>query len=254
MANTWPMTVRDAHRHTHRGEVVFASSRATSTVRKGCSFCIVLLPRPADVAVDDGCVACCVPAAAVRVRTAVSSSPGAPLSLSAEASRAYRGGRIVTGGSVVADTADIFPSRGGQPRLRALARALVDAHESEGVATYAAIIRHELRLAPGADALAALRLRLRPARAADRPSPRAPAVRRLTRVLRDLAAHRVPEASLEQLADDCRFLGLFEATGWTPDAAARLLADIGGTARLAGRGRAEPAARALRVVPRGAGR
>jgi hypothetical protein len=73
-------------------------------------------------------------------------------------------------------------------------------------------------------------------------------VRRLARALRDLAAHRAPEVSLDQFADDIRFLAVFEAGGWAPGAAARLLADIDDAGVRPSR-RARP--RSLRLVASG---
>jgi hypothetical protein len=118
--------------------------------------------------------------------------------------------------------------------------------EAETLAAYTAVARHELRLSAGADATAALRDRLFPATAGDRPPARAPAVARLRGALRQLERRAAPAIALEQFAADLRFLRVFDPDEpWSGVAASRLLRDVG-VARAA-----QPAparARRLRVV------
>jgi hypothetical protein len=96
------------------------------------------------------------------------------------------------------------------------------------IAAYIGVIRHELKLRPGTDALLAAEARLSPPDADDRPPPRAPGIARLAKALRRLRRHAVPEASLEQFSDDLRFLRLFEPADHVleRDALDRLLGNV----------------------------
>lgn len=76
---------------------------------------------------------------------------------------------------------------------------------------YIALIRHELHLPPGSDALLELRVRLHPADAEAKPPYRAPGIVRLRRGLKRLELGKTPTDPLEQFADDLRFLQLFAA-------------------------------------------
>lgn len=93
---------------------------------------------------------------------------------------------------------------------------------------YIAFIRRELRLPPGSDALLELRVRLRPEDADAKPPYRAPSIVRLRRGLKRLDAGKAPVDSLEQFADDLRFLQLFAADEPPPPQGAmrRLLSDV----------------------------
>jgi hypothetical protein len=138
----------------------------------------------------------------------------------------YRAGSVLTSlGSI--DPALIFTQRGRVDLIR-LALVLVEQSAAERVAPYTALIRQELALPPGADALSALRLRLQPADAASKPPASAPAIKRLARVLAALDSGRAPRVALERLAEDLRFLALFEAPdkAMKREALDRLLADV----------------------------
>jgi hypothetical protein len=112
---------------------------------------------------------------------------------------------------------------------------MMPAMPDELFAAYVALIRHELRLPRGSDALLELRERLWPDDVSERPPARAPAIRRLRAALARLSDHGSPEASPEQFTDDLRFLRLFDANEpWPPRALDALLSDVhpGGRRRL----------------------
>jgi hypothetical protein len=96
----------------------------------------------------------------------------------------------------------------------------------ETLAAYAAVIRHELGLSPRDDALAALQARLDPGDPGERPPARAPAVVRLRATLGALLARRAPDASLDELTHDLRFLRVFEPEPFEREALDRLMADV----------------------------
>jgi hypothetical protein len=108
---------------------------------------------------------------------------------------------------------------------------------------YIALIRHELCLRPGTDVLTELALRLHPDDPAARPPYRAPGIVRLRRAVRRLEAGRTPASTLDEFAEDLRFLKLFEpeTPSMARDAMQRLLQDVMGgvqarrTARRAGK-------------------
>ncbi len=102
----------------------------------------------------------------------------------------------------------------------------MDAVETQ--AAYLAVIRHELQLPRGTDALLALELRLTPADARQRPPARAPGIARLARGLRRLRQQKAPADSIEQFSDDLRFLRIFDddAAAWTPKVLDDLLANV----------------------------
>jgi hypothetical protein len=101
-------------------------------------------------------------------------------------------------------------------------------NESEAVAAYVGVIRYELKLPPGTDALAALQARLRPDDVKSRPPARAPGIVRLRKALQQLRKRTVPESTLEQLVEDLRFLALFEDDDkvWRRDALESLLTNV----------------------------
>jgi hypothetical protein len=93
---------------------------------------------------------------------------------------------------------------------------------------YIALIRHELKVPPGSDALDALAARLTPVDATERPPARAPGIIRLRKALRTLEASACPDQSLEAFRDDLAFLSLFDNSQpvLPPDALKALLADV----------------------------
>ena len=124
-------------------------------------------------------------------------------------------------------------------------------HADDAVAIYTALIRHELGLPPGADALTALETRLAPGEPSLRPSPKAPAVRRLVRAAARLRRGLAPQASLDTLTDDLRFLRLFDddAPGLDEPALSRLLDDVLAAPAAMQRGRRPRPARAGEPAP-----
>lgn len=112
-----------------------------------------------------------------------------------------------------------------------------DASAAEMIAACKAIVRLELKLPRGADALAALHARLSPEDPAARPPARAPAIARLRKTLRSLRAGRVPAATLDELTDDLRVLALFADEPLSATALTALLRDV----------RAEPAPKRRRA-------
>jgi hypothetical protein len=101
-------------------------------------------------------------------------------------------------------------------------------NEPELVAAYIGVLRHELKLRPGTDALLELEVRLSPADRDQRPPTRAPGIARLAKALKRLRARQAPAASLDQFAEDLRFLRVFEddTSAWSSDAIDDLLANV----------------------------
>jgi hypothetical protein len=95
---------------------------------------------------------------------------------------------------------------------------------------YIALIRRELMLDIGADAIAELQARLSPGDKSEKPPARAPAIARLKQALKHLEQRVAPDEPLDSFASDLQFLQLFSADEpiLTPDAAERLLSDIRG--------------------------
>lgn len=93
---------------------------------------------------------------------------------------------------------------------------------------YIGAIRASLKLTPGADALAELRMRLYPEDERERPPSRAPAVVRLKASVRELERGMAPAATLEEFAEDLRVLRLFAPDDEPMSEAAltRLLKDV----------------------------
>ncbi len=100
--------------------------------------------------------------------------------------------------------------------------------EPELIAVYIGVLRHELALPRGADALIELEVRLVPNDPKQRPPARAPSIARLAKALKRLRAHEPPADSLDQFQQDLRFLRVFEddATAWTSEAIDDLLANV----------------------------
>jgi hypothetical protein len=231
----WSFVVQDARARKHRGIVTWGADTKVAEVAPDAprEFHIGVLTTPSDVrAVPEG-VAICVPGVP-RLRAI---RPGedvrlprriADLTLPSHKMAEYAAGRIVmlTNSAIAAD--DVFPAHSDHPRLDRLALALIEAAAIEATAPYIAVIRHELGLSPGADALGALGERLAPANAAQRPPARAPGIVRLARALRRLRDGLAPADSLEQITDDLRFLRLFapDEPVLASDALERLLHDV----------------------------
>ena len=101
-------------------------------------------------------------------------------------------------------------------------------NEPDLIAAYVGVLRHQLELPRGADALLELELRLASNDPKQRPPARAPGIARLARALKRLRQHKTPADSLDQFADDLRFLRVFEEGigGWSADAVDDLLANV----------------------------
>lgn len=101
-------------------------------------------------------------------------------------------------------------------------------NEPEVIAAYVGVLRHQLELPRGADALLELEVRLAPADPNQRPPARAPGIARLARALKRLRRHKTPAASLDQFAEDLRFLRVFEegTSNWSSEALDDLLANV----------------------------
>lgn len=100
--------------------------------------------------------------------------------------------------------------------------------EPDLVAAYVGVLRHELKLPRGADALLELEVRLAPADPNQRPPARAPGITRLAKALKRLRAHKPPADSLDQFAEDLRFLRVFEddTSAWSEEALDDLMANV----------------------------
>ncbi len=197
-------------------------------------FRIALLASAQDVTRVPEATAVCVPHLAKPGAVIDAAHADAALNLAAlkqgalpEAAHArYAAGSVLTPGGPI-DAARIFP-HDTQIDFERLALLLVEQVQGERIAPYTAIIRHELGLQPGTNALTALGARLDPADVASRPPPRAPGIVRLRRAARALERGDEPDLSLEQLTEDLRFLALFEDPGKALKRGAldRLLADV----------------------------
>ena len=98
----------------------------------------------------------------------------------------------------------------------------------ELIAAYVGVLRHELELPRGSDALLELEMRLLPADVRQRPPARAPGIARLAKALKRLRAGKTPAESLDEFAGDLRFLRAFDDTtrGWSSEAIDDLLANV----------------------------
>lgn len=101
-------------------------------------------------------------------------------------------------------------------------------NEPDLVAAYVGLLRHTLKLPRGADALLELEVRLAPADPNERPPTRAPGIARLAKALKRLRAHKPPADSLDQFAEDLRFLRVFEddTSAWSEEALDDLMANV----------------------------
>jgi hypothetical protein len=99
---------------------------------------------------------------------------------------------------------------------------------TELVAAYVGLLRHELKLPRGADALVELEARLAPPDRAQRPPSRAPGIARLAKALKRLRTGRAPACSIEEFAADLQFLRMFanDSETWTPAALDDLMANV----------------------------
>ena len=240
----WSYSVHDARGRTHRGAVIFANAlpadlRAPEPPQR---FQIVLLASPSIVREAPERTAVCVPG--VPRLHAVGHVPAptlprriADLTLPPQRMAEYAAGRIVMAAEGLLAPADVFALHSDRPRLDRLALVLIEAAAAEAAAPYTAIIRHALKSPPGADALAALEARLTTADPAAKPPARAPAITRLKMTLRRLRDDRAPDVALDTLAEDLRFLMLFDSgeTTLAADGMSKLLSDVldGTTARAA---------------------
>lgn len=230
---TWPFAVHDAQRVVHRGTVIYAErARAFPPVEPPDEFRIVLLASRRRLGGSPDATAICVPGSPAVHPLGKLAKLYLPdridaLTLPPRRMAAYACGRILAPAPLPIEPGDVFPAHSDHPRLDRLALAIIDVAVAEGVAPYTALIRHELGLPPGADALAALEARLSPANRAERPPARVPGIVRLRRALRRLRTHRAPELTLDQLVEDLRLLRLFAADApWPRDAMERLLGDV----------------------------
>jgi hypothetical protein len=100
--------------------------------------------------------------------------------------------------------------------------------DGELIAAYVGVLRHELELPRGSDALLELEMRLLPQDVRQRPPARAPGIARLAKALKRLRAGKRPAASMDEFADDLRFLRVFDDTtrGWSAEAIDDLLANV----------------------------
>jgi hypothetical protein len=101
-------------------------------------------------------------------------------------------------------------------------------NETELVAAYVGVLRHELKLPRGADPLLEMELRLSPSEARQRPPARAPGIARLAKALKRLRLHKTPVDSLDQFAEDLRFLSVFDddTSAWSSEAIDDLLTNV----------------------------
>lgn len=230
---TWEFVVHDARGRAHRGIVVYAGRlRAFPSLEPPDEFRIVLLANPRRVGPAPEATAICVPGSRPvhplgKLAPLYLPERVEELTLPPQRMAAYAGGQIAMLAPLVIEPIDVFPVHSDHPRLDRLALAIIEVAAADEIAPYTALIRHELALAPGNDAIAELEARLSPPDRADRPPARAPGVVRLRRALRRLRAHRAPEYTLEQLSDDLRLLRRFATDDpWPRDAMLRLLGDV----------------------------
>ena len=233
----WTFWARDERGKRHRGIVSYGDDVPTGPPEPPVEFRIALLASPASTQYAPGATAICVPKLAKT--GAVVDAADAPVGLAEEIAalkqgklpRAhhaqYEAGRIVLPAGQI-DPAKVFRRGRENIDLEQLALLLVDQAHAEAIAPYIAVIRHELQLKSGGNAMLALEARLAPADARERPPSRAPGIVRLKTALRRLKAGTLPAISLETLTDDLRFLRLFEREDHVlrRDALYRLLSDV----------------------------
>lgn len=247
----WTFSVRDQHGRTRRGRVVYTDhAEAPLPIAGGSTeFVIVLLAAAEKVGEAPHGTAVCVPKPAKVHALADSDANKLPSQLQDLTFRphrmaSYAEGRIVMSPESTIQPADVFPAHSEHPRLDRLALALLETADADVLAPYTALIRYELRLPSGSDALAELAARLTTGDPKSSPPARAPGVMRLAKALRRLRQALPPEIALEEMSEDLRFLRLFEddKEGWSKDALDRLLSDVHDTATPKEHPRPAPAA------------
>jgi len=233
---SWTLTVRDEHGKRHRGLASFADRAPKHPPEPPAEFHIVLLSAPASVRSVPSSTAVCIPhlARGAAIVDADADPPDIAREIAAlkrgemSASRhaQYRAGEIMLPFGTL-EAAKVF-LRGGRVDFEHLALALIEMQRAETLAPYLAVIRHELGMRPPANALLALETRLYPADPGERPPARAPGIARLRKALKRLDAGNAPEATLDELTEDLRFLRLFERTEHVLRRTAldRLLSDV----------------------------
>jgi hypothetical protein len=231
----WNFVVQDARGRKHRGIVTWSERLASPQAppETPATFRIDVLAQATDVAEPPERTAICVPGVP-RLR-AIRPGDSAPLprkiadlTLPPHKMAEYASGRIVMAAEGIIEPGDVFPAHSDHPRLDRLALAIVEVAAAEAIAPYIAIIRHELGIRAGSDALAALGERLAPEDAAARPPARAPGVLRLARALRRLRDGLAPVDTPDQISEDLRFLRLFatDEPVLERDALEKLLTDV----------------------------
>jgi hypothetical protein len=233
----WTFWARDERGKRHRGIVSYGDDVPDGPPEPPAEFRIALLATPASIEHAPGATAICVPKLARDAAFVDSATP--PPRIAAEiaalkqsmlprASHAqYEAGHVVLPGGRL-DAAKVFTRGRESVELERLALVLVDQARAEAIAPYIAVIRHELKLKSGGNALLALEARLTPADASERPPARAPGIVRLRSALRQLKEGALPALALEALTADLRFLRLFEREEHIlrHDALDNLLADV----------------------------
>lgn len=237
----WTFWARDERGKRHRGIVSYGDDLPSGPPQPPAEFRIALLATPAPIEHAPGATAICVPklARAGALVDRATPPPGIAAEVAAlkqsvlpRASHAqYEAGHVVLPAGQI-DAAKIFTRGRENVELEHLALVLVDQAHAETIAPYIAIIRHELKLKSGGNALLALEARLTPADARERPPARAPGIVHLRSALRRLKEGALPTIALETLTADLRFLCLFEREEHVlrRDALDRLLADVMGGA------------------------
>lgn len=212
----WTLTFRDPSGRRRRGTVMIVDQppRAEDTLEPTQDFAIAMLNVPHVVAAAPPATAICVPAVSslrdirmpgtLRLPTAL-----AEFVLPPHRMEAYANGRIVTAIEGLIEAPDVFLRDSDHPDFQRLAIAVLSVADAEAVAPYIALVRHSLGLASGTNALDELGLRLAPEDPHERPPARAPGISRLAKALRLLRQHAVPDAPLEQFAEDLVFLRMF---------------------------------------------
>lgn len=230
----WPLSIRDQRGHSRRGVVIFTDNVESAASGPGSfgEFAIGMLSDTAQLRSVQPGTAVCIPR---RRKPHALPDPEAlklpsrlqDLRFKAPRMADYAAGRIVAVAPLRVDPAHVFPADSVHPRFTRLASLLVQAADAEARAPYTALIRRELHLPAGSDAIAVLAARLKNSDPASKLPPVAPATVRLKQSLASLREGDAPACSLEELRDDLQFVRLFdEPAAWTAEALGNLLADI----------------------------
>lgn len=250
----WTLTVQDARGRRRRGSVALTdTAERVAAPAPPLRFAITLLTHPCDAPPPPPRAAICIPAEPWLRPLDAAPAPALPariedLRMPLRTMQEYAAGRIVMQHAGLVEPDDVFPQHSDRPRFDRLALALMEAAEAEAIAPYTAVIRHDLGLPPGTDALIALEARLAPVDPARRPPQRAPAVMRLRRLLRTLRDGAPDDVALEAVTEDLRILRLFDddPEPLPRSALERLLADVRASRP---QGRRRTPSRGRRVVP-----